>query len=214
MKFSLNILESNSTIRTSILNALSIEVDRTISKAMPTIQAGVTRLLIEALKEEPEYTSLKNGTLRFNFGIPDTSVVDDIVDKLASTVNIRKNSIRITNAGLTGGFDITAIQSNNISGLTSDASAIVEDSERGYSLPWLEWLLLRGNEIIVQKYDVKLGPNPNSRTGNAIMIDSNKSWRVPAEFSGTSSNNWTTRAIERIGDPILSLMRQTLENNI
>lgn len=214
MKFDLKIIDSNSSIRKSILDALSKEVDRTINKAIPKIQSNLSQLLIDALKQEPEYSSLKNSTLRFEFGIPDTSVVDDIVDKLAQTVSIRKKTIRITNAGLNGGFEITAIQSDNISGLTSDPSAIIQDNVRNYSLPWLEWLLLRGNEIIVRKYNVELGPSPYSRTGNALMVNSNSSWRVPAEFAGTASDNWTTRAISRIDKQILDLIHTSVENSI
>jgi hypothetical protein len=91
---------------------------------------------------------------------------------------------------------------------------LVIDGERGYSLPWLEWLLFRGGEIIVRNFEVEYGTNPRSRSGDAIMISSNKNWRVPAQFAGTIGNNWTTRAISSIEDKIIELMRIELEKAI
>ena len=214
MKFDISILESNTTIRNMVLQNISDILNFVIDKSIPILQKEVVKMLIEALMQEPEYNSLKNGLLRSEFGIPDTSVVDDIVIKLANTTTVTKNPLKINNFGITGGLNIVAIKSDNISGLINDTSGMVNDSARGYSLPWLEWLLLKGNEIIVKKYSVKFGDNASSRSGNAIMVSSDKNWRVPSEFSGTPSDNWTTRAITRIEDNILKLIQKTLESNI
>lgn len=214
MKLSLTIQESNAYIRQQILENLSIEINNTINRSMPTIQNNTINIINNTLKQEPEYASLKNGKLHYEFGISDSSAVDDIVDKLSKTVNIHNRAIKITNMGLSGGFDVTAIENENFNGLLQDPSAIVQDDVRGYTLPWLEWILLRGNEVIVRSFDVKLGANPNSRTGNAIMIESNRGWRVPSEFAGNNLNNWTTRAIERCENELLKMIQQTIESNI
>lgn len=213
MKLSCSILESNQYIRQQILNALSIEINSTLDKSISEIKTKLIDLLVDSMKQEPEYTSLKTGVLRYEFGIPDTSSVDAIVDKLANTVNILKKPISINNFGISAGLDITAIESS-FGGLLEDSDAIVDDTARGYQLPWLEWLLLRGNEIIVRKYEVKVGPSPYSRTGNAIMIESNKNWRVPAEFVGTKNNNWITRSIERAEPQIIDIIQKAIEKNI
>ncbi len=214
MNFTIKLLESDSAIRSLVLSALLTEVNAVIDKSIPSIRSGAISLLSEALKLEPEYNALKNGRLREELGIPDPGAVDDIVTKLSNTLTISKNLLKTTSSGLNGGLTITAIESASFNGLLNDASAVVNDSARGYSLPWLEWLLLKGNQTIIKKYNVKFGPSPSSRTGNAIMVESNNSWRVPAEFSGTERNNWTTRAIERIEKSILNLIQTTLEKNI
>jgi len=214
MNFTVKLLEGNSTIKSLILNALLTEVNNMIDKSIQSIRSGTINLLIDAMKQEPEYLSLKNGRLREELGIPNAGAVDDIVNKLANTVNITKNTLKSTSFGLSGGLTITAIESSNFDGLLDDASAIVDDTLRGYSLPWLEWLLLNGNQTIIKKYDVKFGPSSSSRTGNAIMVESNNSWRVPAEFAGTEKNNWTTRAIDRIERPLSNLIQTTMEKNI
>jgi hypothetical protein len=46
------------------------------------------------------------------------------------------------------------------------------------------------------------------------MVESDSSWRVPAEFAGTEKNNWTTRAVERIEKSLLSLIQTTMERNL
>ena len=90
------------------------------------------------------------------------------------------------------------IKSEDISGIIHSVPATVTDTQRNYKLPWLEWLLLQANTPIIRNYEVKIGPNPNSRTGMGVMVESNSNWRVPPEFAGSEKNNWTTRAISRI----------------
>jgi hypothetical protein len=214
MNLSLKVLESDSAIRNMILDSLRIELDRTMQKSAQELPAKIKPLLSDALKQEPEYSSLKSGKLKFEFGIPDSSVIDDVVEKIANTLSINASAVKISSAGLSGGFILKAIKTDNIDGIINDPSAIMEDSIRGYSLPWLEWLLFKGNETIIKGYSVKLGPNSNSRTGNAIMVGSDSSWRVPAEFAGTISNNWTTRAVERLESTIYSIIKSTVESNI
>ena len=101
----------------------------------------------------------------------------------------------------------------SIASITTEAAQVI-DTKRGYSLPWLEWLLLKNNKVIVNNYDVKLGPNINSRTGNAIMVSSNNNWRVPPQFAGSQASNWTTRAIERVDKQIESIIQKAIEDNI
>ena len=214
MNLSVILLESDTVIRQRILDALSEDLKLTLNRAANRLLPQIKNLLIDSLKQEPEYSSLKSGILRYHFGIPESNSVDEIVAKMADTLTFQNDPIKKSNTGLSGGFTLTAIKSDDISGLLSDPSAIVNDNERGYSLPWLEWLLLRNNEIIVRKYDVQIGPSPYSRTGEAIMVKSDRSWRVPAEYAGSQNNNWTTRAIERMENSILKLIQDAIENNI
>ena len=214
MNLSLDIAESNSVIRKMILDSLRVELDRVFQKSAKDLPSKIKPLLSDALKQEPEYSSLKSGKLRFEFGIPDSNSIDDVVEKIADTLTIDPSPVKISNVGLSGGFTLTAIKTNDINGIINDPSAIMEDTTRGYSLPWLEWLLFKGNQTIIKGYSVKLGPNNNSRTGNAIMVTSNSSWRVPAEFAGTVSDNWTTRAVERLELNIYKVIQSAVESNI
>lgn len=210
MIINLQILESDSQIRQMILQSIKEHVEKALNRSIDPIAKEVKSLVVAALKTEPEYQSLISGTLRVEFGIPDTSVVDNIIEMLVETLTITKKPIQINNFGLSGGFVMTMIKSDDIDGIIYTNEAIVTDVKNNHKLPWLEWLLLHANNPIVRNYEVKFGPNANSRTGMGIMVESDKNWRVPPEYAGSEKNNWTTRAISRIDNQL----SRVIENNI
>jgi hypothetical protein len=214
MKISLALLETNSEINKSILSGIADHMRETMVKSQPSILEDIRGLIRDALKQEPEYSSLTSGKLRAELGIPNPSIVDSIVNKIADTVTISMNPVRATNRGVLGGFTLTAISSLDIGGLIGDPDAFVQDSLNGYSLPWLEWLMLRGTSEIVKNYTVDMTSNPNSRSGMALMVTDTNSWRVPSEFAGVAENNWSTRAIERIEKNIPTTIQTHIEKNL
>ena len=207
MQINLKLLESNSNIHKSILQEISKYVDVAISKSLADIKTDIEKIVLDSVKNEPEYLSLKNGQLRYEFGIPDTSVIDSILEKIILTINIHKKNTTFNQSGVIGGFILTALDENDIMSFTSLSEAMVIDTKNGYSLPWLKWLLLEGAKPIVKNYDVKVGPNRASRTGMAVMIKDSGSWSVPNAFIGTQNNNWFTRAIDNINN-------NSIENSI
>jgi hypothetical protein len=213
MNIGIKILESDSTIAKKILNALRPELSKVFNKAVSKIESDIQKALISALKQEPEYGQLISGILRTEFGIADTGNVEAIVQRLAETTRVRISPVSVMGNSLKGGIIVEAIQSDNISNIISADEAYVVDS-KGYSMPWLEWLLLRGNSVLVKGYEVKYGPSPNSRSGNGIMVNSNQDWRVPPEYKGTAENNWTTRAISRLDREIVTIIKTNIEKSI
>lgn len=213
MKIDLKLLESDQQISQSILQALKQHADqifKNIYKGIPNIKKTVAN----ALKAEPEYFSLTSGKLRYEMGIADSSSVDSVIQKLVDTISVTSTGTKISRSSLVGGFSLTMMKSNDLGGVISDPAAFVIDDIRGYKLPWLEWLLLRGNDVIIQNYSVKIGPNRSSRTGNAIMVSSDRNWRVPPEFVGTENNNWTTRAISAAENDIMQIIESTIRNSL
>jgi hypothetical protein len=214
MKYEVVLLENDSTIRKNILEALKPLIDQSLTKAVTSLRQPLVDLIKSALRSEPEYASLISGQLRWELGIADVGNVDIAINNIANSIEINKQSVGINNLGLSGGMELKIINNQDFGGALSDQSAFVNDAERGYSLPWLEWLLLKGNAILVRNFEVKFGPSPRSRSGNAIMIGSSSNWRVPPEFAGTIRDNWTTRAIDRIDNQIIKLMQNTFESSI
>lgn len=215
MKYSVRLLESDATIRKLILEALQEDVENTLRKALPEITKNIQELVNQTIKNAPEYQSLLNGQLKFEFGLYDSqNQIDKIVDTWSSNINVDFKSIKINNAGISGGFSLGMIASN-LQDVLSLPESLMIDTERGYSLPWLQWLLKDGGKVLVKDYKVVLGPNPYSRTGYAIMHnDSSSNWRVPAEFAGTVTNNWVTRAIDSLSDEINTIISQNIEKAI
>jgi len=213
MRFDIQILESDNQIVSAIIHSIKDVIGNAIKKSMSKITDGTKEIVAESLKQEPEYGSLTSGKLRADFGIPDTSMVERVVNALADTIIITEVPITGNQNGLKGGFILTMMKSDDLNGVIYQEIATVSDI-KGYKLPWLEWLLLRNNEPIVKNYEVQYGPSPYSRSGLGIMVPSEDSWRVPPEFAGSQDSNWTTRAIERSEGRIYKLIQQTIEKNI
>lgn len=214
MKFTLQLVDSSSEIQKNILATLTKILDQAIRESIKETSEKVKDIVKRALQTEPEYSSLKNGELRYNFGISDASNVDIVIDKLVDTLQISVKSIQNGPKGLSGGYEINMINSQDFGGVLNTDAAMVVDEKGGYKLPWLEWLLLRNNEFIIKNYEIQLGPNPASRTGNAIMVKSNDSWRVPPAFAGSQENNWITRALEKVDKEIVMAMENTLVSKL
>lgn len=143
-----------------------------------------------------EYDALVNGTLGYELGPVDPA------GRMHEIMNIMEKSIRVdfTRFGLrgtkiTGGLELNAFQADFEDILASPAA--VQMTEKEQYLPWLEWLIIRGDKVIIKDYRFRLGRYRSSRTGGGLMFHKDGGlWRVPPEYSGTKSNNWFTRAIE------------------
>lgn len=213
MRFTLKVIESDSKIRKDILETLSQHMDKVMKKSVVSIEAKIRILIKQSLRSQPEYDSLISpvGKLRLEFGIANTSDVDSIIDQIVGTSDFSLKPTKPSNLGVSGGFQLTVLPSDI---LQSIAKSVGQTSEKGVLLPWLSWLLYEGVSPIVRGYDVKITGNIYSRTGGALMIKSNKNWRVPGEFAGTVTDNWITRAIDSIEKDIIASIKKTIEDNL
>lgn len=213
MNFSLKLLDKPSDVSKKITRSLTKEINKVIKKALPAIESDFRPLITDALKKQPEYGSLMSGTLKYDFGIADSGSVNKIVEFLASNATITTKNITAGSGGITGGFFIGFMKTDDMNGLIYTDIASVVDS--GNVLPWLQWLLYHGTSPIIKQYQVQYGPNIHSRTGNAIMVKSDSSWSVPPSFAGKQNDNWTTRAAKSINDnDIMNIVKNNIERYI
>lgn len=214
MNINLKLLESNSEIVDQILLSIKDILNISFNKALKNLRISIPNQVKNAIISEPEYQSLTNGKLKYEFGIPDSvGKINKIIDIWTNNIIIEMVPISISSSGLRGGFIINMIQAD-YSDIIGSSSASVIDSKTGAVLPWLEWLLLYGGQIIIKNYKVQMGPNKNSRTGMAIMVSSKENWRVPPEFTGTKDNNWITRSLSKLDTIIPKLIQEEIEKNI
>lgn len=181
------------------------EAARQLNSYLPTVaskvETAVRNTLLNALQQTPEYSSLVAGPLTGHFGFRDgKSRADAIIQAAASSVKCRVITARNRGANITGGLEITAVPAD-FGELLSLPQASV-DTAKG-SLPWLEWLLTRGDSIIIADYGIAFGDFKSSRSGEAIMMKGLKAYKIPIGVSGTLQDNWFTRCI--------STMEHTLE---
>ena len=214
MRITAKILESDSYIRNQILTSIKDHMEQAFKKAVPALAKSIPQVVYKVIVDEPEYQSLLTGKLKYEFGIPSSALkVNEIINIWTKNIVINATPITMSSSGLRGGFNINMIKDNYEDVLTSD-SALVVDGLSQALLPWLEWLLLYGDKIIVRNYEVVVGPSPYSRTGLAIMKPSKQNWRVPPEFAGTKNSNWITRALEKLDTSIPDLIQKEIENQI
>lgn len=134
-----------------------------------------------------------------HFGIPKGTAkdrMDVIIDVLQKDIKVRRIPIKFSGNKITsGGFKLVAYKSDFASIISLQESEVF--TEKGVTLPWLEWLLFFGDQIIIADYDVDFGDfGVRSRSGKAIMVkESDKMWQVPPEYSGTETDNWITRSL-------------------
>lgn len=212
MKISLNLIETDSEINKAILNSLLPQTTNYMDKVISYIKNNLSSIIIENILSQPEYESLENGVLKAELGIPDASIrVNELINIWVNNIQIDYNSPKIVNNQIKSKFSIKMIRAN-FKDVLGTTNAEVVDYNTGSIVPWLRWLLLDGTSILVDNYEVVLGPNYRSRTGLAIMRKGdNKSWSMPSEFAGTIDNNWITRAIKQSAPQIDRLLKRALE---
>lgn len=198
----LRLTDSIPNISRDINRAIAEELNsRAKTKIVPLIK-NIKTLTFDAIESQPEIQSLKDGILKGAFGIVDSSIaINNIEQAIINSIDIR---FKAFDNNLNGGVSIN-IQPSSFSNLLSLQEGFTNYS--GGSLHWLEWLLLRGDSVIIvdYQYNPKIGLG-RSNLGNMVV---GGSFRVPPQFSGSENDNFITRALSN--DVIESQISKMLE---
>lgn len=197
LSLNLKLVETNAAIAQSIAQALLPDITKYFNNIYNQVKNSIPKIVIAAIKNEPEYSSLISGKLKAEFGLPDSnSRLEGILSAVENNLIIQFKPPKISGSQIKGGIKLQMVKSN-----FSDLLSLAESSfitENGSVLNWLQWLLIEGDNVIVSDYRFIAGPYSTSRTGMGIMNEfSGAFWRVPPEFSGNINNNWITRAIDK-----------------
>jgi hypothetical protein len=193
MSITLKLLESVDQIENNILSALSTQFNSSMKSNKSRILDSIKILIPSWILNQPEMQSFLSGgtnSLVGQFGITTnpSSIVNTII---SSVVNSTTISIVPYNNKLKGGGIEINIQPDNFSNLLNlpQGHSVYYDGD----LHWLDWLLNRGDQIIVVGYEY----NPQTGLGRSKLgnMKTGGSFRVPPEFSGTQENNFVTRAL-------------------
>lgn len=172
---------------------------------------------LEANRSWISLSSHSTGSLLGHFGIPDPEgSKEEIMTTWLNSITV-SDARRKTRAN--GSFfidqSITGIDDSYEDVLSLKAS--YHFTRKGKRLNWLEWLLIRGDEIIIDKWDVKFGLSPaersRSRTGLAIMVGGN-GWHVPFEHSGVPNRNMVTRVIDTMQNELRTRIEEYIQRNL
>lgn len=201
-KFSVNLVQTDNQISNKINKAILEQLKDRLPPVFKKSKEYIRQTVLSAIRSQPEYVSLLNGTLKYQFGLPDSaSRLNRILETIEKSLFVEYNNPKINGLNITGGFFIGMVNSDFSDILSLSEATFV--TEKGSPLEWLKWLLLEGDKTIVIGYEFNIGNYPNSRTGGGIMSPSfSGSWRVPPEFAGSFENNWITRAAESVENNI------------
>lgn len=203
-------LKNVADVETAIVKALAGKLDKVFSAAVPGIKQGTAEEVGKAIRVSPEYTSLLTGELWHQLGIknPDAAT-EAIISTIGESIQVVSHGVHARGKQLDGRMTISILRADygDILGLSESSFT----SENGFQVPWLQWLLTGGNELLNSDYQFLGNCEEWSRTGFGIMARSHKGWKVPDEFSGTERDNWLIRALSDMRSPIVAVLKRELQ---
>lgn len=191
-----DILESDAEIVKRITKDIVTQINDYFQKSVPQIREITSKLLQEYIYKQPEYRAIvgQSSPLRYELGlITPTARLLKIINTLTRNISVELVPVTVVNNQFVGGIEIRGVISD-YSDIINMSEAILV-TERRDSLPWLEWMLLSGGNIVIGNYHVEFGNW--GRTGGAIMVRGG-SWGVPKQYAGTAQNNFITNAIAQM----------------
>ncbi len=199
---SINLITTDAEFKRMVMESMRDELNKVLPTVAKEVADRVSNNIKRVFVNTNEYDALVNGPLDAHFGIPKGEAIprlDSIINMLADSIVVEVRRISIVGQDFRGGLTIKAVNAEFTDVLGLSAAKIT--LANGGSIPWLEWLLLKGDSIIIANYDIDFGSHPESRSGEAIMVkDDTKAWKVPIGVSGTIRDNWIIRAIENSVD--------------
>lgn len=200
-----------------VIQKIQQEINTTISKNLKHVKSELQLAVRGALLLSPEVQSLlSGGKLQAEFGLEDgRDAITQIIDFWVSNIVVKSSRVTTGRLSFNQGRKRVFRSNLSISMIKADYHDVISlpaaniFTDKGVTLPWLEWLLKFGDKYIVRDYEIKynVSSNTNSRSGIAIMVPAPKrSWRVPPEFAGTQNNNFVTRAIDSIDTKIEDIL--------
>lgn len=222
MPIRLQMLTSAAQFQDKVLRAMYREISTKLGSAAfrNDLRRESRRVLEESLRAQPAYQDMvaDDGRLRRELGVVDSvSAMDHLVRDWSLSTTVRVSPPRILGNRLVGTVvAIRAIEADYKDVLGKAYASYT--TEKGEQIPWLEWLLTRGVEILVMEHVVWRPPIPTaaSRTGTNTIMRRSKGggWGVPVEYAGLPDKNFATDAVAaalpRIGQILEQQVRRRL----
>lgn len=191
MSISIQIIDSIDKIEKNVNIAIVDLINDIVTRNINKIFLSVKSLIPSWIRLQPEIISLlssESSSLAGQFGLNTSadSVVNNIIDSVVNSTEIKFIKY---NAKFNGGLELRFQPKDFVNLLSLPDGHTVY---RGGDLHWLDWLLKRGDNMIITNYQY----NPQTglgRSGLGNMIVGG-SFRVPPQFAGTINNNFITRA--------------------
>ena len=226
--------DSPRVIQTKIVRAIANKLGTFFIQAEKPIKQSLDVLFGDSIRETSTYKSLTHGVaqpgnLKAELGVNRAEArLEAIVDTWVSGIAVKATQVKAINGiNLKGNIVIGMVESTYADVLSLASSFI--HTNKGVDLQWLKWLLTEGDKTIIRGYTVQVGnfSGKPSRTGLAVMVKAGgglteqtsltsaplHSWGVPKEFVGFPNNNFVTRMLDMLEQPILNIISSTLKKS-
>jgi len=217
-KIGLQLVTTPIDIKRAILKEIEVVLNKAALITEKIVYTKALNIFIYSLENCPEIKSLKGGLLQAELGPIKTDVdiiIKNIINEIVSTFEFKVDYYNSVYVRPKLQITMSVFPYNSITKLINDIGASYK-TDKSVNIPWLEWLLLRGDVPIISNYYVSTSGNLlNSRTGLAVMKRSKTSaWRVPPQFSGVEKNNFITRALDNVADNVVDILIETFIKNV
>lgn len=198
LNYKVKLVGGEQNLKRELNRAILEELTSVLGGAFRSVESTIQQNFRNAMKGEIEYLSLMGHgleSLKGHFGIANTQDVEDVVTAVSSIIRVNVGKTRMLKGEVKTSFGIGLENIRTIVEGLIDVGLGGHLTEKGEEIPWIDWLILRGNQIIIREYDVLFKPGAG-RSHQAIMVGGRKKrWRVPPMFQGTANNNWITRSL-------------------
>lgn len=199
MEVTFDILDSDADLQKKIISVFAAKLNSVLVDATKSIEIAVREQIMRPrITLSPEWISLQSGQLRADLGIanPDP-VLNQLLNDILDGIRVSVKKVHSGPSGLQGGLEIHFLPVGHGELLNKPYAKFL--TRKGYEIRWLDWLLTRGDAILVADYIVKTnlttGQKSRSRTRVAVMVRGS-GYRIPAYFSGTLSDNFLIRSFD------------------
>lgn len=201
----ISLLDSEKQMADKINTAVVEYINIQITKRNKIVLGRFKKVVEGWVRSQPEINSLLSdgviGSLNAQFGLrpgQGDSAVDAIVD---AVVNATEVDVKKLTPKLRGGveFKFQPTTFANLLALPQGHTL----TNKGVDLHWLDWLLTKGDKVIVIGYTYKPSSRGRSRGGS---METGGSFRVSPAYSGDRTNNFITRAFSNREREIANLM--------
>lgn len=210
MSITIRLLENIKDIQSNINGGIATFINDKLSSNTNTILRSSKEHIKQSILLSPEINSLSSSDPlslagQFGFNNNPSSIISAIVNSIVDSTQVK--FVPYDNRLRGGGFNISCQPSNFLNLLTIPEGHTVYI---GGDLHWLDWMLTKGDTIIVSNYRY----NPQTglgRSGFGNMVKGG-AFRVPPQYSGDLTNNFVTRALSNpeLDDKLTSLIRDIL----
>lgn len=178
-----------------IYRAIAAEVNKRIKSNSGRTSTRFKSLVRDWVYNSPEMQSLLDqggfGSLNALFGLPPGEpgmAANTISQAVADSMNVK---IKAINEKFQGYVEFN-FQEKSLANLLSLPEGH-QLTETGSDLHWLDWLLTKGDAIVVMGFQYEA--SNLGRSGGGTM-DLGGGFRVPPQFSGTTEDNFITRIFQ------------------